>query len=845
MGFWFAFFLFVGSTVLSALLQKRPKDVQPSSLGDFQAPTAQEGRPIPVVFGTVKLAAPNVVWFGDLKVVPIKKKSGGFLGIGAKKVTVGYKYYAGLQMALCHGTVDELLDIVVGEKSLGGTTSVRVNLPFGQSQSKPTCTPALAEPRPAGSKVTFDIYWPNMFGGQDREGGLEGKCSFYFGGQDQTANSYMTARLGTTAPAYRGLCYAVAEQMYLGTSNYIKDWAFVVRRCPSNLGLAANITNVSGDANPVEIIYDLMTSPIYGLGIPSARFNLSSFQAAATTLANEGMGMSMQADSDAAADQVIGDVLRHIDGVLYTDPATGLWTLTLARADYNPATLLELTESDILEAPEFSRGSWEETLNEVKVKYVDRSTFKERIAQAQETANFAIRGELSSDTIPFLGFSNATIAQKVAIRELKTHSYPLMKGRLKANRKAWNLRIGGVFKFTWTPYGISGMAMRVTAINYGTLDKGEIEIDCVEDIFAVSSTAYTPPSGSSWTDPLNQPQPPAAQLLQEVPYHLLKAEEIRVLVAAVRGDGTSTGFDVFSDEGQNTYYQTNTIELFCPSGTLQSAYARNAGAASGFDSAALDTVGFIVGSSSELERLASTDANGRARGDNLALIDSEWISWQNVTDNGDGTYTISGVVRGIFDTVPADHAQGARVWFISDGSGLSREEPFPADQLVKVKCLPFNSRGQVAIEDVTQVQITTASRVKKPYPPGNVRVNNLYWPAATKEDVMLSWAHRHRTAQTSVVQQDAGNQAAAPEGNYTVEVYLGGVLKQTYAALTGTSQVYSALQRFTDDKDGSKTTRFRIKPINGSLAGTIRDTDAFLMGGMGMCLGLELGGRNA
>jgi hypothetical protein len=389
------------------------------------------------------------------------------------------------------------------------------------------------------------------------------------------------------------------------------------------------------------------------------------------------------------------------------------------------------------------------------------------------------------------------------------------------------------------------MVMRVTGINYGALDQGAIEIDCVEDIFAVSFTAYTPPSGSNWTDPMNQPQPPTAQLLQEVPYHLLKAEEIRVLVAAVRGDGTSTGFDVFSDEGQNTFYQTNTIELFCPSGTLQSAYARNASAASGADPAALDNVGFIVTGGKDLERLASTDANGRSRGDNLAVIDSEWISWQTVTDNGDGTYRISGIVRGIFDTLPADHALGARVWFISDGSGLSREAPFPADQLVKVKCLPFNSRGQVAIDDVSQVQITTASRTKKPYPPGNVRVNNLYWPTATKEDATLAWAHRHRTAQTSVVQQDAGNQAAAPEGNYTVEVFVGGTMRQTYSGLTGTFQVYTALQRFTDDKDGSKTTRFRIKPINGSFTGTNRDTDAFLMGGMGMCLGLELGGRNA
>jgi hypothetical protein len=96
-----------------------------------------------------------------------------------------------------------------------------------------------------------------------------------------------------------------------------------------------------------------------------------------------------------------------------------------------------------------------------------------------------------------------------------------------------------------------------------------------------------------------------------------------------------------------------------------------------------------------------------------------------------------------------------------------------------------------------------------------------------------------------VVQQDAGNQAAAPEGNYTMQVYVGGTLRQTYSGLTGTSQAYTALQRFTDDKDGSKTVVFRLTPINGSYQGTVRDTDAFLMTGFGMALGLGFGGRNA
>lgn len=38
--------------------------------------------------------------------------SGG--GKGSKSVTVGYRYYAGMHLALCHGPVDSLNKIVVG-----------------------------------------------------------------------------------------------------------------------------------------------------------------------------------------------------------------------------------------------------------------------------------------------------------------------------------------------------------------------------------------------------------------------------------------------------------------------------------------------------------------------------------------------------------------------------------------------------------------------------------------------------------------------------------------------------------------------------------------------------------
>ncbi|EEW24055.1 hypothetical protein [Rhodobacter ferrooxidans] len=65
-------------TAISYALSPHPKSETPKAAGldEFDLPTAEEGRPIPVVFGTVLLRGPNVVWAGDLRVDPIRKKGG-------------------------------------------------------------------------------------------------------------------------------------------------------------------------------------------------------------------------------------------------------------------------------------------------------------------------------------------------------------------------------------------------------------------------------------------------------------------------------------------------------------------------------------------------------------------------------------------------------------------------------------------------------------------------------------------------------------------------------------------------------------------------------------------------
>ena len=68
--------LFVIAVALQYLLAPKPPMPKPASLSDFDIPTADEDRPIPVVFGKVRITGANVVWYGDLRTVAVKSGGG-------------------------------------------------------------------------------------------------------------------------------------------------------------------------------------------------------------------------------------------------------------------------------------------------------------------------------------------------------------------------------------------------------------------------------------------------------------------------------------------------------------------------------------------------------------------------------------------------------------------------------------------------------------------------------------------------------------------------------------------------------------------------------------------------
>lgn len=58
--------------ILAIALRPKPPGQKPPSLGDIDVPTAEQGRPIPKIFGTYVVQSPNVTWYGDLGYSKIK-----------------------------------------------------------------------------------------------------------------------------------------------------------------------------------------------------------------------------------------------------------------------------------------------------------------------------------------------------------------------------------------------------------------------------------------------------------------------------------------------------------------------------------------------------------------------------------------------------------------------------------------------------------------------------------------------------------------------------------------------------------------------------------------------------
>jgi len=75
---WMVAYWVVTIAIAAYAIINQPKIQPPSPAGlqDFDVPKAEDGALMPILFGTKDVKAINVLWYGDLNVVPVKAKGG-------------------------------------------------------------------------------------------------------------------------------------------------------------------------------------------------------------------------------------------------------------------------------------------------------------------------------------------------------------------------------------------------------------------------------------------------------------------------------------------------------------------------------------------------------------------------------------------------------------------------------------------------------------------------------------------------------------------------------------------------------------------------------------------------
>lgn len=576
--------------VLTIALAPKPPTPRAAGISDFQLPTADQGRPVPVLFGTCNITGANVVWYGALNAKPQRTHS------LFSSQTTGYQYFLGIHLVLGHGPFDSVNSVLWDAKKtwIGNQTT-----------SGQICMTALS-----------------LYGGTPGgQGGIQGCFDIIMGTPSEPVNTYLNAQLGIV-PSFKGVVSAVwktgditavftnadftqttitlAGCGYVGTTPYVKALEFECTRIAqgwnisggvwypakatvnhtqdysipptwtptfsaNTFGSTVNTTqttipidvtdtdwslsasgflligtewmkvtgvssgsdghggtiltgnlnvirNVFGTSpgtypnntvfqfyqadvsntkamNAAHIVYQCLTDPFWGLGLPITDIDDTQFRTAADTFFAENMGLCMQWVNAQTVQDFLKIVLDHCAANLVMTTA-GKYRLIPIRGGYDVSTLPVYDQTDILSMDTYQTQAWADEVNEVVLTYTDPSTARDTSITAQDLANIDLQGKTVSQTVNYQGIRDHILAAAVIGRELNARATPLLTVKFTINRKGFGASSGGLFVLNWPARNLVGGVFRITQISGGTLQGNRIAVDAVQDIYSLGLFNY-------------------------------------------------------------------------------------------------------------------------------------------------------------------------------------------------------------------------------------------------------------------------------------------------------------------------------------------------------------------
>ncbi|HDS1170229.1 TPA: hypothetical protein QDZ99_001931 [Stenotrophomonas maltophilia] len=592
---------------------------------------------------------------------------------------------------------------------------------------------------------------------------------------------------------------------------YIKNWTKKVSRWKQgwkNGVWQGDLVQIDEGMNGAHIIYQVRTE---GMGHPIDVINEASFLKAAQALKDEGFGLCLKWTRSVPAGEFMDMVCDHIGGMRIEDPVTGLTELVLVRPDYDPATLAEIGPGQIIELIEWQQPLMENSVNEITVVYRDIATNKDAAVTYQNLASVQAQGRVVSSRKNYPGLWNATLAARVAAREVAAVSSLPCRVKIRVRRDAGPFKRGQVRALSWPRRGVARMPVRILDVDEGTQTETSVVLTIGQDVAGMAAASYIQPSDSAWIEPDTKPKPVTVQRLQEASYRdlatSLGASELAAVSPdvgyltsiGVRPTSVAFGYTLQTRLGSAPFAEAGAAD-FAPTGLLITAMT-----------ATTTAIALSAGVSLDMIEVGSE-----------ALIDDELVRVVSI-DPVAATLTVA---RGCVDTVPMPHAVGTRVWFTDEYVGFDGRE-YLANESPQAKLITRTSQGELNPDLSTAIALTMRRRQIRPYPPARLRINGDVYPAeawGAGGTVVASWAHRDRLLQADqLVDSEQSSIGPEPGTTYTARWYLQDTLVRTQIGITAPTDSY-----LPPAGSGGKTLRVEIEAVRDGFTSWQRLLHTFL-----------------
>jgi hypothetical protein len=579
----------------------------------IQVQTSALGVCIPLAYGT-NMGAPNLIWYNNFQATP-DGKGGGGKGGGKSN---NYTYTAAVILAICEGTID-------------GVSYVVSN----------------------GSSTTL------------------GALGLYLatGTSTQEPQDYVTDNYPNQALAYRDTAYLFAENLNLGSSASIPSLSFVVT------AKFYQWANEWADANPADVIQDIITSQQYGLGETAADYldtgswaNYKTYCTAQKLLISPYMSTQEQMTSIFQRWAQLSNSWIFWTGTCFKAVPLASQSITANGVTFtaNNTPIIDIGPNDYL----FDVGSNEDPVavdikdpvtgyNTVELDYRQRDAdYNTNSVYFRDQNSININGNLASQVISAnevcddgIAAVMVTLIGQRTVNINNNYEFKLDTGFV------W-LEPGDIITITEPNIGLNKFPIMISEVSEDASFVLTVKGEEYPAGIGIPAELQVEPNGNTggtgiYDSPGSVNDPPL--IFEPAPIEAGGGSQI--WIGASGPLTTWGGCHVWASVDDVNYAVIGTITNTTVQGTLTTSISESASV-----TFALDT--------GETPVAPSMYATGQSEAANQTIIrvDEEIISYGAITLDSGTTYTISSTTRAVYDSTLGTHAVGADAYFLVPAS---------------------------------------------------------------------------------------------------------------------------------------------------------------------------------